>query len=232
MLISGIQKTTLLDYPSKVSCIIFTAGCNLRCSYCHNSEFVLPEKIAKIKDFIPELIFLNFLKTKIGILDGVVICGGEPTIQKDLVEFCKKIKDMGFLVKLDTNGQNPDILAELLTYNLVDYIAMDIKGDYENLENLLGIKYNKIDYLKSIEIIKTSGINYEFRTTIVKNYHTLENFEKVVKQIFPCKKYFLQNYRGGNTLNPNFNGESFNSTELLEFREIGVKYIENCEIRL
>ncbi len=232
MLISWIQKTTLLDYPSKVSCIIFTAWCNLRCSYCHNSEFVLPEKIAKIKDFIPELIFLNFLKTKIWILDWVVICGWEPTIQKDLVEFCKKIKDMWFLVKLDTNGQNPDILAELLTYNLVDYIAMDIKWDYENLENLLWIKYNKIDYLKSIEIIKTSWINYEFRTTIVKNYHTLENFEKVVKQIFPCKKYFLQNYRWWNTLNPNFNWESFNSTELLEFREIWVKYIENCEIRL
>ncbi|MDD5769981.1 MAG: anaerobic ribonucleoside-triphosphate reductase activating protein [Candidatus Gracilibacteria bacterium] len=231
MLISGIQKTTLLDYPGKISCIIFTAGCNLRCIYCHNGDFVLPEKIKEIKNFIPEEIFFNFLKNKIGILDGVVICGGEPTLQKNLVKFCGKIKDLGFLVKLDTNGQNPRILKELLEKRLVDYIAMDIKGDYENLQNLLGINYLKDDYFESIKIIKNSQIDYEFRTTLVKNYHNLADFEKVVKQIDGSKKYFLQNYKGGNTLVPDFDGKSFLNNELIDFKNIALKYVESCNIR-
>ncbi|MDD4151502.1 MAG: anaerobic ribonucleoside-triphosphate reductase activating protein [Candidatus Gracilibacteria bacterium] len=232
MLISGIKKTTLLDYPEKVACIIFTAGCNLRCLYCHNSDFVIPEKIKKITDFIPENIFFNFLKTKVGILDGVVICGGEPTIQKDLLEFCKKIKDLGFLVKLDTNGLNPDILEKLINANLVDYIAMDIKGDFDNLEDLLGVKFEKNNFIKSIEIIKNSGIDYEFRSTLIKNYHDLSNFEKITKYISGAKKYVLQNYKGGNTLDKNFIGESFSEAEIKEFQNIAKKYIENSQIRI
>ncbi|MDD4151114.1 MAG: anaerobic ribonucleoside-triphosphate reductase activating protein [Candidatus Gracilibacteria bacterium] len=232
MLISGIKKTTLLDYPEKVACIIFTAGCNLRCSFCHNSDFVIPEKIAQIKDFIPENIFFNFLKTKVGILDGVVICGGEPTIQKDLIEFCKKIKDLGFLIKLDTNGLNPDMLEKLIKDKLIDYIAMDIKGDFDNLEDLLGVKFEKNNFLKSIDIIKNSGIDYEFRTTLIKNYHNLANFEKILTQIIGAKKYILQNYKGGNTLDKNFSGESFNEAEIKEFQNISKKYIENSQIRI
>lgn len=230
MLISGIKKTTLLDYPGKVSCIIFTAGCNLRCQYCHNSEFVLPEKIKLIKDFIPEEIFFNFLKTKIWLLDGVVICWGEPTLQKDLEPFCQKIKDMWFLVKLDTNWQNPEILKKLLEKNLLDYIAMDIKWDYENLEDLIW-KYDKQKYFESIELIKNSGVDSEFRTTLIKNYHTLDDFEKVVKQITGAKKYFLQNYKWGNTLQEDFDGKSFLSWELIDFKNITLQYVEKCTIR-
>lgn len=231
MLISWIQKTTLLDYPGKVATLLFTAWCNLRCKYCHNSEFVLPEKIKFIQDFIPEEIFFNFLKTKIWLLDGVVICWGEPTLQKNLKEFCKKIKNMWFLVKIDTNGQNPKTLQELLSEKLLDYIAMDIKWDYENLEDLIW-KYDKQKYLESIEIIKNSSIDYEFRTTLIKNYHKQENFEKVVLQITWAKKYFLQNYRPGNTLEKEFYWESFTSNELLDFKNIAVKYIKDTKIRI
>lgn len=230
MLISGIKKTTLLDYPGKVSCIIFTAGCNLRCQYCHNSEFVLPEKIKLIKDFIPEEIFFNFLKTKIWLLDGVVICWWEPTLQKDLEAFCQKIKDMWFLVKLDTNWQNPDILKKLLEKNLLDYIAMDIKWDYDNLENLIW-KYDKQKYFESIKLIKNSDIDGEFRTTLIKNYHSLYDFETVVKQITGAKKYFLQNYKWGNTLQEDFDGKSFLSWELIDFKNIALQYVEKCTIR-
>lgn len=230
MLISGIKKTTLLDYPGKVSCIIFTAGCNLRCQYCHNSEFVLPEKIKLIKDFIPEEIFFNFLKTKIWLLDGVVICWWEPTLQKDLEAFCQKIKDMWFLVKLDTNWQNPDILKKLLEKNLLDYIAMDIKWDYDNLENLIW-KYDQQKYFESIKLIKNSDIDGEFRTTLIKNYHSLDDFETVVKQITGAKKYFLQNYKWGNTLQEDFDGKSFLSWELIDFKNIALQYVEKCTIR-
>lgn len=230
MLISGIKKTTLLDYPGKVSCIIFTAGCNLRCQYCHNSEFVLPEKIKLIKDFIPEEIFFNFLKTKIWLLDGVVICWWEPTLQKDLELFCQKIKDMWFLVKLDTNWQNPDILKKLLEKNLLDYIAMDIKWDYENLENLIW-KYDQQKYFESIKLIKNSDIDSEFRTTLIKNYHSLDDFKTVVKQITGAKKYFLQNYKWGNTLQEDFDGKSFLSWELIDFKNIALQYVEKCTIR-
>lgn len=232
MLISWIKKTTLLDYPGKVACIIFTAWCNLRCSYCHNSEFVLPEKISKITDFIPEKIFFNFLASKIWILDWVVICWGEPTVQKDLIEFCQKIKNMWFLIKLDTNWQNPEILKKLIDKKIVDYIAMDIKWDYENLEDLLWVNFDKNKYLESIKIIKNSQIDYEFRTTLIKNYHNLENFEKVVKQIDWSKNYFLQNYTWWNTLKENFSWKSFLSHELLKFKEISKKYVDKCEIRI
>lgn len=232
MLISWIQKTTLLDFPGKVSCIIFTAGCNLRCQYCHNSEFVLPEKISKITDFIPEEVFFNFLQSKIWVLDGVVICWGEPTVQKDLALFCRRIKQMWFLVKLDTNGQNPEVLELLLQEKLLDYIAMDIKCDYKNGEELLWVSYDKTKYFQTIEIIKNSGIDYEFRTTLIKNYHTLDNFHSLIEQISGAKKYFLQNFKWGNTLQKDFAGASFSSHELLELKALANKYVEKCEIRI
>lgn len=231
MLISWINKTTLLDYPEKVSCIIFTPWCNLRCKYCHNSEFVLPEKVSKLKDFIPQEVFFNFLKTKIWILDWVVICWWEPTIQNWLFEFCKKVKDLWFLVKLDTNWQNPEILKSLLKDKLVDYIAMDIKWDFEKLKNLVWNNFEKTNYLQSIEIIKNSKIDYEFRTTLIKNYHWLENFDKILNYISWSKNYYLQNYRKWDTLVSDFDWESFSQIELEQFKSIASNFVEKCEIR-
>ena len=179
MLISWIQKTTLLDYPGKVSTIIFTPWCDLRCKYCHNSQFVLPELLKSFKTYIPEEVFFNFLNTKIWILDWVVICWGEPTLQKDLVEFCEKIKKLWFLVKLDTNWRDPEMLKKLLDKNLVDYIAMDVKTTEDKFQNLTWIKPDFKKYLQSIEIIINSNIDYEFRTTVVKWYHKKEDIEKI-----------------------------------------------------
>ncbi len=138
MNLSGIKKSTLLDYPGKIATLIFTPGCNFRCGFCHNPEFVLPDRVEKLrKDFISEEIFFRFLKTRIGFLDGVVICGGEPTIHSDLMGFCKKIKDLGFLVKLDTNGSRPEVIRDLLDANLIDYIAMDVKHTWEQYADLV-----------------------------------------------------------------------------------------------
>jgi len=172
------------------------------------------------------------LKTKVWILDWVVICWWEPTIQKNLIEFCKKIKDLWFLVKLDTNWLNPLVLEKLINANLVDYIAMDIKLDFDNLEDLLWVKFDKNNFLKSIEIIKKSWIDYEFRTTLIKNYHDLSNFEKITKYISWAKKYVLQNYKWWNTLDKNFIWESFIEAEIKEFQNIAKKYIENSQIRI
>lgn len=232
MLISWIIKTTLLDYPGKVATIIFTSWCNFRCSYCHNPDFVLPEKIKNFNDFIPEEIFFNFLRTKIWILDWVVICWWEPSLQNDLINFCEKIKNLWFLVKLDTNWSNPNVIEKLINNKLVDYIAMDVKFDFEDLEKITQVKWNKNDYLKSVEIITKSWIDYEFRTTLIKNHHNIDNFEKLLKNISWAKKYFLQNYKSWNTLKHDFDWESFSNNELINFKNIASKYVEKCEIRI
>lgn len=182
MLISGIQKFTAIDYPEKIAAIIFTPGCNFRCGFCYNQEFVLPEEIAKIKDnFIPEKAVLNFLKTRVGKIDGVVLSGGEPTLQKDLENFIDKVKELGFLVKLDTNGTDPKILKKLVESKKIDFIAMDIKTSFDNYKSLVGENINLDDIKESMEFLKTNVIPYEFRTTVVGGMHTPEIFEEMGK---------------------------------------------------
>lgn len=231
MLISALKKTTLLDYPDKIATIIFTAWCNLRCGFCHNREFVLPEEIKKITDFIPEEIFFNFLKTKVWVLDWVVICWWEPTINRDLFDFCKKIKDLWFLVKIDTNWQNPKVIEKLLDDKLVDYIAMDIKNSFSKYEITTGVREDIDEYRKSIELIKDSKIDYEFRTTLVKWFHSIEDVIEIAKLISWTKKYFLQNFKWGSTLDENFSWTSFSRAELHEFEKACKKYVENVHIR-
>ncbi len=231
MLISAIQKTTLLDYPWKVACIIFTTWCNLRCGFCYNSEFVLPEKIKEIKDFIPEKIFFNFLKTKIWKLDWVVICWWEPTINKDLYDFCKSIKELWFLVKLDTNWQNPKILKKLLDDRLVDYIAMDIKNSFLKYKLTTGVTENLENYKQSIEIIKNSDIDYEFRTTLVKWFHTIEDMIEISNTLKWAKKYYLQNFKWWKTLDEDFAWKSFSKKELSEMQKVCLEYVDNVFIR-
>lgn len=233
MLIGGIQKTTFLDYPGKVATLLFTVGCNLRCQFCYNKEFVLPDEIQKnMSNYIDHQAVYNFLETRKWLIDGVVICGGEPTLQKDLYEFIYSIKQMGFLVKLDTNGRDPDIVARLLQENLIDYIAMDIKDCPVSRWKLVWSHERYTNYEKTTNIILASTIKYEFRTTVIKWYHTPEKLLHIVKSIKWAKKYALQNFKAPRPLlNPYFKGKSFSLIELQELKEMVEPYVWACEIR-
>ncbi len=197
MLIGGLQKMTLIDYPGKVAATVFTAGCNFRCSFCHNPELVLASQFTvrsgkqnekQIKEFF------EFLKTRQGKLDGVCITGGEPTLQPDLVEFIAKIKKLGFAVKLDSNGTRPDILKELFEKKIIDYVAMDIKASLKNYQKVCGTKIDLEKIKLSIDLIKNSGIDYEFRTTVVPGLHTVEEFEDVAEWLLGSRRYIVQKY--------------------------------------
>jgi len=240
MEIGGLQKLTLIDYPSKLACTVFTIGCNFRCPWCYSSELVLPEKIKK-QSKIPQKEFFNFLKKRKKFLEGVVICGGEPTIHKRLPNFIKKIKKMGYLVKLDTNGSNPEMLKDLINKKLIDYVAMDIKAPLKNQKSKIkNQKYNKATGVninlrkikKSIEIIKNSGIDYEFRTTIVPTLHTKAVIAQMARDISPAKKYFLQNFRPEKTIAPELEKiKPYSDQELIKIRNAIAPFFEVCQIR-
>ena len=166
MLIGGLQKSSLIDYPGKVCCVVFTIGCNFRCGFCYSGELVLEERIKENNYQIFEKDFFDFLEQRKGLLDACVICGGEPTIHKDLIDFVAKIKNMGFLVKLDTNGSNPAVLKKLLEKKLIDYVAMDIKANKEKYKFYSGDKADVKKIIESVEILKNSKIDFEFRTTV------------------------------------------------------------------
>lgn len=218
MLIGGLQKSSLIDYPEKISAVIFTQGCNFRCPYCHNPELIEQNP----NTVIDESEVIKFLTTRIGKLDGVVITGGEPTLNKDLPEFIKKIKDLGFAIKLDTNGTNPKMLEKLIQEKLIDYFAMDIKAPLDKYSEVTCSKVNTDDILKSIEILKNSQIchnfDYEFRTTVVKSQLMLEDFEKISDLIKGTKKYYLQKFVPSKTLNSTFMNQTTYSNE--EFKTI------------
>ena len=202
MLIYGLEKNSLIDYPGKIACVIFLAGCNFRCQFCHNPELVLPELIAK-QPSLSETKFFDFLKNRQRLLDGVVITGGEPTIHNNLPIFIEKIKKLGFLVKLDTNGTNPAILESLIKERLIDYIAMDIKApcvagsnpatQISKYEKIAGTKVDVESISKSIDIIKNSGLNHEFRTTVVPAFHAKEDIIAIAEYVQPST-LFIQNF--------------------------------------
>ncbi len=220
--ISAIQQFTTLDYPGKLACIVFFAGCNFRCSYCHNPEFVLAEEINKIKaSFIKEEDFFNFLSKREGLLDAVVISGGEATLVPNLKEFIKKIKDLGFLVKLDTNGSKPELIKDLINQQLIDYIAMDLKSSFEHYPELVCKKIDIQDLQESINFIKDSGIEYEFRSTLIKEVHTQEILSEMSKILKGSKKVFLQSYRNDVTIDKSFaNYHAFSSSEMQYIAEL------------
>jgi pyruvate formate lyase activating enzyme len=199
MKIGGLQKVTLVDYPGKLACTVFLSGCVFRCPFCYSKELVLPEEIKKQPE-IKESEFFDFLEGKRGLLEGCVLCGGEPTIyNEELYSFIKKIKDRGFLVKLDTNGTNPELLKRLIDEKMVDYVAMDIKAplNKEKYSLATGVSNVDIDKIKeSISLIKNSDVDYEFRSTIVPKIHSKEDIIQIAKDISPAKKYFLQAFRG------------------------------------
>ena len=232
MQIGGIEKSTLIDYPGKVACTIFTMGCNFRCPFCYSSELVLPEKMAE-QPKIAEKAFFDFLKERQGLLEGVVICGGEPTTHKDLPDFIKRIKDLGFLVKFDTSGSNPEMLRELMQDGLVDYVAMDIKAPLGAKYDLAtGVKVDLDKIKESIEIIKGSGVDYEFRSTIVPSIHSKEDVIQMAKDISPAKKYYLQNFRGEKTIDPRFEEiKPYAKDFLLEIQKEISSFFEICQVR-
>ncbi len=230
MQISGITKTTLVDYPGKVACTVFTLGCNLQCRFCHNAEFVLPNKVAQKKQDLIEVDSLFwFLDQRKGLLDGVVLCWWEPTLYSDILEVAGKIKEKWFSVKLDTNGTNPDILKLLIENGLIDYVAMDIKDKQESLEYLLQV--NNFDFEKynqSMALLLQNKIDYEFRTTLIKWYHTLQDIKKISDEISWAKRYCLKTYRVGSNLDPNFCWASFTEEELQEFVQSVKDKFKNC----
>ncbi len=203
MMLGGYQKLTLIDYPGKIAATVFTVGCNFRCPFCHNPELVLVNNSQLTTKSGLEEEFFGFLKKRRGKLEGVCISGGEPTIQLDIFDFVKKIKILGFPVKLDTNGSRPDVLKKLYDAKLLDFVAMDIKNSLKKYKKTCG--YNKLDIQRiklSAELIKNSGLPYEFRTTVVPGLHTEKDFEDIAKWLFGAKTYFLQEYRDIKILDP------------------------------
>lgn len=236
MIIGGLEKFSLSDYPGKSSAIIFTQGCNFRCGFCHNPELVLTDQYLKE---IPEKEIFKFLDSRRGKLDAVVVSGGEPTIYQNLPEFLKKIKDLKFLVKLDTNGSNPEMLQKILKEGIVDYLAMDIKApvDAENYKKVTGIKFDEkgIEKIKkSIGLIINSGLPHEFRTTIVKSLLSLDDICQIASQIKGAQNYFLQKFvSSGKLLNPLLQNEtSYSDSELFSLvSEISPTFVQNCSVR-
>ena len=242
MQIHGFNKTTLLDYPEHIAATVFTGGCNFRCPFCHNGELVLDPGA---QPFITEEEVLSYLKKRRGILQGVCVTGGEPTLQKDLMEFLRKIRELGYPVKLDTNGYLPGVLWDLLQSGLVDYVAMDLKASRENYGAAVGLKTMDLSRIEeSIGILKSSGIPYEFRTTVVKGIHRVEEFEDIGRWIAGCPAYYLQNYEenenclyrmlptaedAGDGKHARF--EAFSREELEQMAELARKYVGKVVLR-
>ncbi len=229
MLIGGLQKFSLIDYPGKLCAIIFTQGCNFRCPYCHNPELVLPEQFTP--PLSEEEIF-SFLDRRKKQLEAVEVTGGEPALQPDLLSFLAKIKNKGFSVKLDTNGSFPEIIQKAIRQGVVDYLAMDVKAPLERYQAVTRSKIDPQKIKKTIAIIMKSGLDYEFRTTIVKSQLSLEDFLKIAQLIKGAKLYVLQNFVPAKTLDPLFQSEASCSEEELEkIREQIAPYVKNCLIR-
>lgn len=231
MAIGGLQKLTLIDFPGRLATTIFLTGCNFRCPFCYASELVLPEKIKKQPKISQKELF-NFLKERKKLIEGVVLCGGEPTMSKGLLNLIKKIKKMGFLVKLDTNGSNPKILKKLIEEKLVDYVAMDIKGPKEKYEKFAGVKVDLKKIQESIDILKEGKVDYEFRSTIVPTLHKKEDVIEMAKWIKGAKRYFLQNFRPEKTIDPSFEKiKPYPLEFLLEIQKAIAPFFEICQVR-
>jgi pyruvate formate lyase activating enzyme len=233
-MIAGIQRLTLLDFPGHPACTVFLPGCDFRCHYCHNPEFVLPEKMALIsKNFIPESAFFRFLEQRKGLLEGVCITGGEPTIHQDLPEFLSKIREIGFLVKLDTNGTNPKMLSSLIEKGIIDYVAMDIKASPERYSEFVGVHGYASLIEEAKKIIFSAPFPVEFRTTLVREFHDEEECIKIFSFLSGAKRYFLQSFRGTKgCLDKKWEQYSaFSHEEMERKREIALSFGIECMIR-
>ena len=228
MLINGFQKLTILDYPGKVACIVFTPGCNFRCPFCHNAALVTHIDKETYID-IDEV--LAYLKKRQGLLDGVVITGGEPLLQDGIEEFIAEIKSLGYSVKLDTNGSFPEKLISIVKKGLVDYVAMDIKNSKEKYGKTIGVdNFDIAPIERSVDFLLQGNVDYEFRTTIVDGFHTLQDIQDIVVWIKGAHKYFLQNFvDSGDLITDGL--EPVSALLLKEMKEKATETIPSVEIR-
>lgn len=228
MIIGGFQKSSLIDFPEKISAIIFTKGCNFRCPYCHNPELFEGTS----EGVIPTSDVLSFLKRRRGKLDGVVITGGEPTLQKDLCGFIKELKSLSFEIKLDTNGTNSKVLNKLVTEKLVDYVAMDIKAPIEKYADITCSKVKIKEIEESVNFLLQNKVDYEFRTTVVKKQLDFEDFEGIGKLICGAKKYYLQRFLPTKTLDVSFlKEETYSDEDFDEIKLLLQDYVEFVDVR-
>ena len=226
MRIGGLQKCSLIDYPGKICAIIFTLGCNFRCSYCHNPELVYPELFGKP---IPEEEIFSFLAMRKGKLDAVTITGGEPTMHEDLLDFILEIRKLDFLIKLDSNGSNPDMLKNAITSKAIDYIAMDVKAPLEKYREITNSNIAPENIMRSIELIMNSNIDYEFRTTITKSELDENDISEIGKLIDGAGLSVLQKY-----VNPGKNipeMETYTDEEFKKFQNIISGFVQKCIVR-
>ena len=227
MLIHGLQKMTLVDYPEKVAAILFTGACNFRCPFCQNAALVLHPDTEEV---IPDDEIFSYLKKRKGLLDGVVVTGGEPTLARDLIDYIKRLKDIGYSVKLDTNGYRPDVMAAAVESG-VDYVAMDIKNSLDKYPETAGIAgFDPSLIERSVEYLAEDKVMYEFRTTVMHELHDEESFRKIAYMARHSHVYYLQSYSdAGDIINPIFSAPS--AEELEAYSAILRTHIENVFIR-
>ena len=229
MIIKGLQKLTLLDFPDKMACTLFTYGCNFRCPFCQNGSLVLPER--RTDDLIAEDEFFAFLEKRRGLLEGVCISGGEPTLMPDLPHFIEKIKSMGYPVKLDTNGYRPDVLEELIKGGLLDYVAMDIKNSKERYGETTGIPDLDVKLIeRSAEILMSGSLPFEFRTTVLKSLHSIEDMHSIGAWLRGEERFFLQSFLdSGDLICGGLIG--YDKNEMLDLLNVLKQYVPNAALR-
>lgn len=230
MKVTGIQKLTLLDYPGVVACTVFTAGCNFRCPFCHNAMLVLPEQIDN--ECLTDDEVFGFLKKRRGVLDGVAVTGGEPLLHADMPEFLARVKELGYKIKLDTNGSNPELLSEIVKNKLVDRVAMDIKNAPEEYAQTIGLEsFDIAPVERSKEMLLRGDIDYEFRTTVVKGIHTKESLIGAAKWIEGAKEYYLQQFKdSGNLILPD-GLSAYDEKQMHALADAVRDYVPTVEVR-
>lgn len=232
VVIKGIQKTTFVDYPGKIAATVFTWGCNFRCVFCHNSALVDAKKGQDLP-IIPEAEIIEYLKGRTHQLEGICVSGGEPTIHPDLPDFIRKLKALGYTIKLDTNGTNPDMLQALITEGLLEYIAMDIKGPIGLYPQIVNMEVNEENILRSIEIIKNSGVRHEFRTTVMPDFHQEKDIDSVGCMLRGAQHYSLQQFRASEgVLNASYQeAQSYTGEELTEMAKKFEPFVKKVTVR-
>ncbi len=229
MKIGGLQKTSLLEYPGRLCAVVFTRGCNLRCPYCHNPELVLPNRYTPL---IPQEKVLAFLQSRRKYLNAVAVTGGEPCLQRGLLGFLRAVRHLGYSLKLDTNGCFPEVLAALLEEGLLDYISMDIKAPLAKYEQTAAAPVDRSGIRKSISLVLKSGVDHEFRTTVVASQLTGADLESIGRLINGARRYFLQKFVPSKTVNEDFLREkTYSAAEFDKFRRAMHPYVKECRVR-